>query len=165
MGVRARGASKKYGTPYLFLQRLKLATSNLVHSLGLGSSLPRNNFYDQNHERSELFDNTDVMSLIFITTSPKFPKEIYILSETYKWHKKKIIVSEHEISNIYKIINIPKTRYDSPNTEMCYCNHSYHREWTRKPSLLLIQSLPITIWSDQTTTIVLQLLISNKMFK
>ena len=25
-GVRARGASKKFGTPYLFLQPLKLAT-------------------------------------------------------------------------------------------------------------------------------------------
>ena len=46
-GVRARGASKKIGTPYLFLQPLKLATLNLVHNLGLGSSLPRNNFYDQ----------------------------------------------------------------------------------------------------------------------
>jgi len=27
---------KKFGTPYLFLQPLKLATSNLVHNLGLG---------------------------------------------------------------------------------------------------------------------------------
>jgi len=41
-GVEARGASKKIGTPYLFLQPLKLATSNLVYKLGLGSSLPRN---------------------------------------------------------------------------------------------------------------------------
>ena len=30
------------------MQPLKLATSNLVHNLGLGSSLPRNIFYDQN---------------------------------------------------------------------------------------------------------------------
>ena len=30
------GASKKIGTPYVFLQPLKLATSNLVHKLGLG---------------------------------------------------------------------------------------------------------------------------------
>ena len=42
------GASKKNGTPYLFLQPLKLATSNLVYNLGLGSSLPRNNFQGQN---------------------------------------------------------------------------------------------------------------------
>jgi len=35
-GVWARGASKKIGTPYLFLQPLKLATSNLVYNLGLG---------------------------------------------------------------------------------------------------------------------------------
>jgi len=35
-GGWARGASKKVGTPYLFLQPLKLATSNLVHNLGLG---------------------------------------------------------------------------------------------------------------------------------
>ena len=31
-----RGASKKIGTPYVFLQPLNLATSNLVHNLGLG---------------------------------------------------------------------------------------------------------------------------------
>ena len=35
-GGWARGASKKIGTPYIFLQPLKLATSNLVHKLGLG---------------------------------------------------------------------------------------------------------------------------------
>jgi len=35
---------KNFGTPYLFQQTLKLATSNLVYSLGLASSLPRNNF-------------------------------------------------------------------------------------------------------------------------
>jgi len=35
-GVWARGASKKIETPYLFLQLLKLATSNLVQNLGLG---------------------------------------------------------------------------------------------------------------------------------
>ena len=35
-GVWARKASKKFGTPYVFLQPLKLATSNLVHKLGLG---------------------------------------------------------------------------------------------------------------------------------
>jgi len=32
----ARGAFKKFGTPYLFLQSLKLPTLNLVHNLGLG---------------------------------------------------------------------------------------------------------------------------------
>jgi len=42
------GEYVKIRTPYLFLQPLKLATSNLVYNLGLGSSLPRNNFYDQN---------------------------------------------------------------------------------------------------------------------
>ena len=30
------------------MQPLKLTTSNLVYNLGLGSNLPRNNFYDQN---------------------------------------------------------------------------------------------------------------------
>jgi len=35
-GVWARGASKKIWDPYLFLQPLKLATTNLVHNLGLG---------------------------------------------------------------------------------------------------------------------------------
>jgi len=53
-GFRARGASKKNWDPYLFLQPLKLATSNLVYNLGFGGSLPRNNFYDQNWRGSEL---------------------------------------------------------------------------------------------------------------
>ena len=36
-GTGLRGASKKFGTPYvLFPQPLKLSTSNLVHNLGLG---------------------------------------------------------------------------------------------------------------------------------
>ena len=47
-GVLARVHPQKIGTPHLFLQPLKLATSNLVHNLGLGSSLSRNNFYNQN---------------------------------------------------------------------------------------------------------------------
>jgi len=38
------GIIQKFGTPYLFQQPLKLATSNLVYKLGMGSSLPRNNF-------------------------------------------------------------------------------------------------------------------------
>jgi len=35
-GVWARGASKKIGTLCVYFQPLKLATSNLVHNLGLG---------------------------------------------------------------------------------------------------------------------------------
>ena len=35
-GVWAREHPKKFGTPYVSLQPLKLATSNLVHKLGLG---------------------------------------------------------------------------------------------------------------------------------
>ena len=35
-GDWARGAFKIFGTPYVFLKPLKLATSNLVHNLGLG---------------------------------------------------------------------------------------------------------------------------------
>ena len=47
-GFRARGTFKKNGTPVFILQSLKLASSNLVHKLGLLCSLPRNNFQDQN---------------------------------------------------------------------------------------------------------------------
>ena len=62
MGVWARGAGKNLGPAtveannfkFLFLQPLKLATSNLVYNLGLGISLPRNNFYDQNWQASGL---------------------------------------------------------------------------------------------------------------
>jgi len=42
-GVLARGASKKSRDPYLFLQPLKLATSNLVYYLGLGLSYQKKN--------------------------------------------------------------------------------------------------------------------------
>ena len=42
-GVWANGALKKIGTPYLFLQPLKLATLNLVYNLGLGLSYQKNN--------------------------------------------------------------------------------------------------------------------------
>ena len=35
-GGCTRAASKKCETPYVFMQPLKLATSNLVHNLGLG---------------------------------------------------------------------------------------------------------------------------------
>jgi len=48
------GAYKKFGTLCLFQQPLKLAISNLVYNLGLGSSLPINNFYDQNWRGSRL---------------------------------------------------------------------------------------------------------------
>ena len=41
MGVWAEGASKKIWDPYVFLQPLKLATSNLVHKLGLGLTKKR----------------------------------------------------------------------------------------------------------------------------
>jgi len=44
----------------------------------------------------------------------------------------------------------------SPNTQMCYCTSSCHRERTRTPSLLLTHSLSTTIWSEQTTTTVLR---------
>ena len=44
-GVWAREASpKKFGTPYLFLQPSKLATSNLVHNLGLGLAYQKTTF-------------------------------------------------------------------------------------------------------------------------
>jgi len=46
-GGWARGTSKKFGTPYIFLQPLKLATSNLVHNLGLGLAYQKNDM-DQN---------------------------------------------------------------------------------------------------------------------
>jgi len=36
--------SKKIGTPYVFLQPLKLATSNLVHKLGLGLAYQKPTF-------------------------------------------------------------------------------------------------------------------------
>jgi len=41
-GSWAKGASKKFGTPYVFLQPLKLATSNLVHKFGLGLAYQKN---------------------------------------------------------------------------------------------------------------------------
>ena len=43
-GSWAKGASKKFGTPYVFLQPLKLATSNLVHKFGLGLAYQKKMF-------------------------------------------------------------------------------------------------------------------------
>jgi len=43
-GGWTRGASKKIGTPYVFLQPLKLVTSNLVHNLGLGLPYQKQRF-------------------------------------------------------------------------------------------------------------------------
>ena len=43
-GVWVREHPKKVGTPYLFLQPLKLATSNLVHNLGLGLAYQKTTF-------------------------------------------------------------------------------------------------------------------------
>jgi len=43
-GGQARGAFKKFGTSYVFLQPLKLATSNLVHNLGLGLAYQKTTF-------------------------------------------------------------------------------------------------------------------------
>ena len=43
-GDWAREASEKIGTPYIFLQPLKLATSNLVHNLALGLAYQKQRF-------------------------------------------------------------------------------------------------------------------------
>ena len=43
-GGWARAASKTFGTPYVFLQPLKLETSNLVHKLGLGLAYQKTTF-------------------------------------------------------------------------------------------------------------------------
>jgi len=42
-GVGEGSIQQKFGTPYVFLQPLKLATSNLVHNLGLGLAYQKNN--------------------------------------------------------------------------------------------------------------------------
>jgi len=43
-GGLAREHPKKFGTPYVFLQPLKLATSNLVHHLDLGPAYQKTTF-------------------------------------------------------------------------------------------------------------------------
>ena len=55
--------------PCLFLQPLKLTTSNLVYNLGLGSILPRNNFYDQNWQGSGLGEHTKKLGPLFISAT------------------------------------------------------------------------------------------------
>ena len=42
--VTAKGASKIFGTTYLFLQPLKPATSNLVYNFGLGVAYQERTF-------------------------------------------------------------------------------------------------------------------------
>ena len=52
LGPKLEGAGleehPKNWDPYVFLQPLKLATSNLVHNLGLGLAYQKNNVLDQN---------------------------------------------------------------------------------------------------------------------
>jgi len=43
-GVGEGSIQQKFGTPYVFLQPLKLATSNLVHNLGLGLAYQKTTF-------------------------------------------------------------------------------------------------------------------------
>ena len=43
-GMGQGSITQKFGTPYLFLQPLKLATSNLVHNLGLGVAYQKTTF-------------------------------------------------------------------------------------------------------------------------
>ena len=58
-----------FGTSYLFLQQLKLATSNLVYNLRLEKSLPRNNFYDQNWRGSRLGEHPKNLGSLFISAT------------------------------------------------------------------------------------------------
>jgi len=51
------------------MQPLKLATSNLVDNLGLGSGSPRNNFYDQNWRGLGLGENPENWDPLFISTT------------------------------------------------------------------------------------------------
>ena len=44
-GVGQGSIQKKFGTPYVFLQPLKLATSNLVHKLGLALAYQKTTFW------------------------------------------------------------------------------------------------------------------------
>ena len=53
---------KKIWDAYLLLQPLKLANSNLVHNSDLGSSLTRNNFYDQNQWGSGVREHSLLIS-------------------------------------------------------------------------------------------------------
>jgi len=64
-GVWARGACKN-----LFLQPWKLATSNLVYNLGFGSSLPRNNFYDENWQRDRLGEHPKSFGTPYLFLQP-----------------------------------------------------------------------------------------------
>jgi len=50
---------------------LKLATSNLVYYLGLGSSLPRNNFYDENWQGARLGEHPKIWDPLFISATAK----------------------------------------------------------------------------------------------
>jgi len=51
------------------MQPLKLTTSNLVYNLGLRSSLPRNNFYDENWQGARLGEHPKNLDPLFISTT------------------------------------------------------------------------------------------------
>jgi len=56
------------------LQPLKVATSNLVHNLGLGSILLRNNIYDQNWQGSWLGEHPKKWDPLLISATVKARK-------------------------------------------------------------------------------------------
>ena len=68
-GVWARGASKKNWDPYVFLQPLKLATSNLIHKLGLGLAY-QNNVLDQNWRESGLGEHPKKFGTPYLFMQP-----------------------------------------------------------------------------------------------
>jgi len=48
---------------------MKITTSNLVYNFGVGSSLPRNNFYDQNWQGFGLGEYPKNWDLLFISAT------------------------------------------------------------------------------------------------
>jgi len=70
MGVWARGACKNLGPPIYFCKHLKLTTSNLVHNFGLESSLPRNNFYDENSQGARLGEHPKKLGTSYLFLQP-----------------------------------------------------------------------------------------------
>ena len=69
MGTGVGEHSKKCGTPYVFLQPLKLATSNLVHNLVEGL-LPKNNILDQNWQGAGLGEHPEKLWTPYLFLQP-----------------------------------------------------------------------------------------------
>jgi len=67
---QAWGASKKFWDALFISATVEAGNFNLVYNLGMGSSLPRNNFYDRNWQGSGLGQHPKKLGTPYLFLQP-----------------------------------------------------------------------------------------------